>query len=296
MQNRKPLVSVITPAYNAGPYLRDAVESVLAQTYSDFEHIIVDDGSIDNTAEVAKSFNDPRVKYRHQKNSGQSAARNAGIAAAKGKYIAFLDADDLFLPDKLSEQVGYLEAHPDCDFCYCKIYHFFHNEPDKFYYLEMEHPSGYLFEKLLATNFINPVSVVVRKDVFNKHGGFESSYPWADEQYLWLKLSYRKVKFCYLDKILGYCRLHPESFTNRPQYFQKSQRECLQIFKIIKTWMSEAEIKTYKISRLERKIKIGVAIGKLMAGNNILARSLHALYLLNRRRKLSRVGGKGTNI
>ena len=287
--SEKPLVSVITPAYNAGAYLSDTIKSVLAQTYSNFEHIIIDDGSTDNTAEVARAFSDPRVKYFHQKNSGQSAARNAGIAAAKGEYIALLDADDFFLPEKLFEQAGYLEAHPDCDFCYCKIYHFFHDHPDKTYYFAMKSSSGYLFDKLLVSNFINPLSVVIRKDVFEKYGGFESAYPWIDEQYLWLKLSYRRVKFCYLDKALGYCRLHPESFTNRPQYLQKSQEEYLQILQLMKTWMSEAEIATHNLRKLERKLRVRVTLGKLMARGNVFGRLLHTLYLLNRRRRLKYV-------
>lgn len=290
--NEKPLVSIITPAYNAGVYIRDTIRSVLMQTYPNLEHIIIDDGSTDDTAEIVRAFPDSRIIYLYQKNSGQSTARNAGIAAAKGKYIAFLDADDLFLPDKLFEQVSYLETHPDCDFCYCKIYHFFHDEPVKLYYFKMEHPSGYLFDRLLVTNFINPLSAVVRKNVFEKYGAFGPSYRWADEQYLWLKLSYRKVKFCYMDKVLAYCRLNRQSFTNRPQYFQKSQKECLQILQVIKTWMTEAEIKKYKINKLERKRRMCIVLGKFMAGSNVFARSLHALYLLNRRRRLEHIRSK----
>lgn len=287
--NENPLVSIITPAYNAGIYLGDTIRSVLAQTYSNFEHIIIDDGSTDNTEEVAKSFSDPRVKYIQQKNSGQSTARNLGITNAKGKYIAFLDADDFFLPEKLSSQVNYLEAHPDCDFCYCKIYHFFHNDPEKTYYFEMAQPSGYLFEKLLVANFINPLSVVVRKSVLDQYGGFGPEYRWADEQYLWLKLAYHKVSFCYLDKPLGYCRLHPESFTNRPQYLQKSQEDYLRILELMKTWMSKSESDSYGIDLIEKKLGFRVKLGKLMANGGFLGKSLHALYLMNRRRRLKYV-------
>ncbi len=179
-----------------------------------------------------------------------------------------------------------MEAHPDCDFCYCKVHHFFHEKPRGRYYFTMEHPSGYLFEKLLVSNFINPLSVMVRREVFEKHGAFEPKFRWADEQYLWLKLAYKKVKFCHLDKILGACRLHLESFTNRPQYLQKSQEDYLRILQVVKTWMSEAEIIKYKIRRLERSRKIRIALGKLMTGDNVFAKFLHALYLLNRRRRL----------
>ncbi|MEK9180242.1 MAG: glycosyltransferase family 2 protein [Patescibacteria group bacterium] len=288
MANSKdqPLVSIITPAHNAGPYLRDTIGSVLSQTYNNFEHIIVDDGSTDDTAEVVRSFTDPRIKYMSQKNSGQSSARNAAIKVAKGKYIALLDADDIFYPEKLSEQVAYMEQHPDCEFCYCKIHHFFHEKPHDRYYFAMEHPSGYLFGKLLVSNFINPLSAMVRREVFEKHGAFEPKFRWADEQYLWLKLAYKKVKFCYLDKVLGACRLHPESFTNRPFYFQGSQEQCLDILRLMRSWMTEEEARKYRMDALEAKTKKRILIGKIMAKNNFFGRLVHTLYLYNRRRRL----------
>lgn len=286
---KNPLVSVITPAYNAESYLRDTIQSVLNQTYANFEHIIIDDGSTDNTRNIAQSFSDPRVRYLFQKNSGQSTARNNGIAAAKGKYIAFLDADDFFLPEKLSAQINYLESNPDCDFCYCKIYHFFHRKPGKTYYFKMEHPSGYVFRELLKGNFINPLSVVLRKNILEKHGGFGPDYRWADEQYLWLKLAFQKAKFCYVDKALGYCRLHPESFTNRPQYLQKSQEDYLRILELMKTWVKEEDVKALGLRKFEEKIKGRIILGKMMASGSILGKLLHTLYLLNRRRRLKYV-------
>ncbi|NIW46854.1 MAG: glycosyltransferase, partial [Gammaproteobacteria bacterium] len=91
-------VSVIIPAYNQGHYLGECVQSVLDQTYPDFEIIIVNDGSTDNTQRVAKSFSDPRIKYIYQENRGLSGARNTGIRNAIGTYVTYLDSDDLFLP------------------------------------------------------------------------------------------------------------------------------------------------------------------------------------------------------
>src|SRR3989344_2848223 len=285
----KPLVSIITPAYNAGPYLKETIGSVLAQTYANFEHIIVDDGSTDNPAEIARLFADPRVKFMSQKNSGQSAARNAAIATAKGKYIALLDADDIFYPEKLAEQVAHMESHPDCEFCYCKVHHFYHERPRDRYYFTMDHPSGYLFDKLIVSNFINPLSVMVRREVFERHGAFEPKFRWADEQYLWLKLAYKKVKFCYLDKALGACRLHPESFTNGPFYFQGSQEQCLEILQLFRKSMTEEEITRYNMDELEAKTRKRIKIGKLMAGKGPFAWLVHFLYILNRRRRLTKV-------
>ena len=125
-----PLVSVIIPAYNAQKYIREALDSVLAQTYSSFEIIVVEDSSTDDTAKIIKSYIDPRVKFVHQEKKGQTAARDEGMRRASGKYLAFLDADDVYLPQKLERQVGYMEAHPECGLCYCDLYHFFADTPD----------------------------------------------------------------------------------------------------------------------------------------------------------------------
>lgn len=107
-----PRVSVIMPAYNAVRFLSEAVDSVLKQTFQDFELIVVDDGSTDRTRDVVAEFFDPRIHYIYQDNRGPAAARNAGIAAARGEFIAPLDSDDLALPHRLTTQMSYLEAEP----------------------------------------------------------------------------------------------------------------------------------------------------------------------------------------
>jgi glycosyltransferase involved in cell wall biosynthesis len=116
---REPLVSAVIPAYNAARTLRAAVESVLLQTVRDIEVIVVDDGSEDDTAEVARAISDPRVTLVSQANLGASAARNAGIRSAHGRYVAFLDADDLWLPDKLARQLALLRSRPDVHAVHC---------------------------------------------------------------------------------------------------------------------------------------------------------------------------------
>jgi glycosyltransferase involved in cell wall biosynthesis len=105
-------ISVIIPAYNAERFLGETIQSVLDQTFQDFEVIVVDDGSTDSTREVVAAFDDQRIRYTYQDNRGPAAARNTGIAAAKGEYIAPLDADDLALPHRFAAQIGILEAHP----------------------------------------------------------------------------------------------------------------------------------------------------------------------------------------
>ena len=113
MNGKTPKVSVIIPTYNRAHLVGRAIRSVLNQTYQDFEIIVVDDGSTDNTEEVVKSFNDPRIRYiRHEKNRGGSAACNTGIRAARGEYIAFQDSDDEWLPEKLEKQMQVFENTP----------------------------------------------------------------------------------------------------------------------------------------------------------------------------------------
>jgi len=115
MSQNEPLVSVVIPTYNRCGYLQQAIESVLSQSCGDFEVIVVDDGSTDETAQVIAKFSDERVRYLYQSNAGRSAARNWGMGAARGMYLAFLDDDDLYLPHKLASQVAFLESHPGVD-------------------------------------------------------------------------------------------------------------------------------------------------------------------------------------
>ena len=108
-----PRVSVVIPVYNRELYIGAAIESVLAQTFSDFELLVVDDGSRDATRDVARSFHDERIRLVcHERNRGIAPTRNAGVDAARGEYLAFLDSDDVALPERLAEQVDFLDHHP----------------------------------------------------------------------------------------------------------------------------------------------------------------------------------------
>ena len=116
MSKENPLVSVIIPAYNVAPYVAAAIDSVLAQTYQPIEIIVVEGNSKDGTRAVLEPYIEKKlITYLHQEGKGLSNARNIGIRQAKGEFVALLDADDIFLPEKIEKQVGYLIAHPDCD-------------------------------------------------------------------------------------------------------------------------------------------------------------------------------------
>ncbi|MCD6063832.1 MAG: glycosyltransferase family 2 protein [Flavipsychrobacter sp.] len=111
--NEHPLVTVLMPAYNAGPYIGEAIDSVLQQTYRDFELLVINDGSKDDTAKILESYTDPRMKVVHQENMGLVRTLNKGLAIAKGEFIARFDADDVCYPERLEEQMAFLQAHPD---------------------------------------------------------------------------------------------------------------------------------------------------------------------------------------
>lgn len=116
------LVSVIIPAYNASRYIGETIRSVQAQTYTNWELIVIDDGSTDNTPAIVKEFlTDNRISYYHQKNSGVSAARNYGLEKAKGDYIAFIDADDLMHPENLNEKASLLDARNEIDYVFSDL-------------------------------------------------------------------------------------------------------------------------------------------------------------------------------
>ncbi len=290
-EEKHPLVSVVVPVYNAEAFVEETIRSVLRQTYDNFEVIVVDDGSKDRTREIVErtAKEDRRVTYVFQKNAGQSAARNTAIRNAKGKYIAFLDADDLFLPRKLELQVAHLEHNPDCGVSYSKIYHFFDTDTNQLFYFDVGHPSSHLFEKLLHKNFINPLSVVLRKELLDRYGVFEHSFRRVDEQYLWLKLSYHKVKFCYLDQALGYYRIHRKSLSNEAVYFKETEERFLDLLNIVRSWMTKEELRKYNFERLVVKRKFRLVIGRLMAAPNLLGRFLFFLYNVRRNLRLSKI-------
>ncbi len=281
----KSLVSIIIPVYNAQKYIKETIESALNQTYKNIEIIVVDDGSIDETAAIVESFQNPRIVYIYQENQGQSSARNTGIRKAKGTYIAFLDADDLFLPRKIEEQVSFLENHPDCGLCYCDNYHFFSNQPDKLFHFSVKTYSGLIFDKLLEENFINPLSVLLKKEILDEYGEFKDGWRRCDEQYLWLKLAFNKVRFCYLDKVLAYYRVHKDSLSAEGLYLKETAEKFLELLDLIESWLKSEERKKYPFERLRKSWRKKLLVGNLISKKNIFSKFLLFLYKLRLKSK-----------
>jgi glycosyltransferase involved in cell wall biosynthesis len=275
----KPLVSIIIPAYNAGRYIREAVDSALAQTYKNCEVIVVDDGSSDNTRQVLAPYIDAgKIKYIYQENKGLAGARNTGIKNSSGEYIALLDADDIFLPTKLEHQVSYLKTHPECDISYCDIYHFYDEEPGRLMKLNYRYYSGgEVFINLLKKNFINPLAVVFRRDVFRRFGYFfNENAPRSEDWDCWVNLAWRGARFCFLPEALAKYRIRKDSLSYSRQSEVQRKGTALGIFERLKKQMSPAERKRYRINFIIFFHRLKLFYAKL-ASHSAILRKIHAL-------------------
>jgi glycosyltransferase involved in cell wall biosynthesis len=186
---KHPLVSVIIPTYNRGWILKEALDSVLAQDFKDYELIVVDDGSTDNTREILGSYGRDIVVLE-QSNQGVSAARNRAIAAAAGKFVAFLDSDDLWLPQKLSRQLDFFYSNADARINQTEEIWVRNgmrvnpkNRHQKF--------SGMIFEHSLALCLVSPSAVMIEKTLFEIVGVFDENLPACEDYDLWLRISCR---------------------------------------------------------------------------------------------------------
>ncbi len=200
MTAQQKRVSVVIANYNMARFLASAVESVLAQTQLPYEVHVVDDGSTDDSREVLKRFEGhPLVRCHYRPNAGQASAKNCGILASEGEFIAFLDADDLWTADKLETQLAAFEQHPSVGIVYTNFAHIdekgqYLSSPDREYY------SGWISGRLLVDNFVNGMASIVRRECFETVGVFDETLPMGIDYDLWLRLS-AKYEFLYLDRV-----------------------------------------------------------------------------------------------
>lgn len=199
------LVSIIIPCYNHGRYLREAIESALAQTYRPIEVIVVDDGSSDNSAEIAAEY---PVMLVTQDNQGAGAALNHGIKLAKGQYLARLDADDKLHASFVERCVRVLEGHPESAFVYTWAI-LFGDRSGVFY------SRPYDVRRLKFGNYI-PAETVIRTEAIKEVGGFDSDLPWVEDWDLWLTFAERSLFGRLLPEPLIYYRQHKTGSRNAP--------------------------------------------------------------------------------
>jgi len=206
-----PLISIVIPSYNQAKYIAANLDSILNQTFHDFEVIFIDDGSTDNTADILKEYaqKDSRIKYVYQQNSERAVARTHGISLARGKYVCLVDSDDTWLPEKLEKQLQCMEANPEIVLCYASV-----NRIDsdgnklKSAARQQEGYSGDVYKHLLTRNFIPSVTPMLRRSVLEKVGAQVTEYiPYEDWDF-WLRISLQG-KFHHIKEPLGNYRIHP---------------------------------------------------------------------------------------
>lgn len=226
-------VSVVIPTYNAEAFIKNTIESVLRQTYPDFECIVVDDGSTDSTLEVLNSISDARIKILRQKNSGGPARpRNVGLMAAQGDYIFLLDADDIMLPEKLAISVAALDANPDADLLFSNFSSIdergnlldpnYLSTYDTFWQLVKVLPTSgdcifiaaeQLYASLIHLNFIGTSSVALRRASLSTFDRFNEELKNSDDRLYWINFS-KSHSAIFVNNILHQYRVQPNGITS----------------------------------------------------------------------------------
>lgn len=207
MNQNRPFISVIVPAYNAAAFLAEAIQSIQAQAYEPLEIIVVDDGSTDETAEIANRFDDS-IRYVYQENGGPAIARNTGLKLAKGEIIAFLDADDLWPENKLDIQLSYFAKNPSLEIIMGRI---------QVMRLESK-DNERLFKAFNKPSLgVNVGAGIYRKSVFDKIGYFDSALRQSEDLDLFMRVRENKIFMAMTEEVMLYYRLHDTNITREKE-------------------------------------------------------------------------------
>jgi teichuronic acid biosynthesis glycosyltransferase TuaG len=258
------LISVIMPAYNMEKYIAQSIESVIAQTYNEWELVVVDDGSNDNTSLIVKEYavKDQRIKYFYQENGHLAKARNTGISMAKGEIVAFLDSDDLWLPQKLKISLQIL-LESKVDLLFSESYHFDENIFDlsKADYpvmgvLNMTYSGDEALRLFIERNRVPVLTVLVYKSKVTELGGFDTNLKKSEDFDLWIRLLKSGSIFKSISQPLSAYRMVNNSMSSSDRLsskfvlellkknFDLSQLEQLKVIHFIKAWIRKYIIST----------------------------------------------------
>jgi glycosyltransferase involved in cell wall biosynthesis len=260
------LVSVVIPAYNAERFLARAMRSALAQTYSHLELIVVDDGSTDGTAGIIRAFPDPRVRHLSQPNRGQGAARNLGIRASTGRYVTFLDADDVYLPQKVERQVEFLTTHPECEIVFCEALHFYSERPHRLFVRKSRPDPLDVLRELLRASLINPNTMMILGD--RLRGGFlfrEDRY-YPEEWDLCLRLARAGHRFGHQPEGLVLVEIRGDSNTTMAIQFPL-KRHTVEMFEGFFSGMTAGERAAYGADAVLRSCRRNLALASLVSAD-----------------------------
>lgn len=223
-----PKVSVIMPAYNAEKYIKEAIDSILNQTFKDFEFIIINDGSIDSTEDIIKSYTDPRIKIiNHDTNQGIYASRSDGLKMAQGEFIAILDSDDIAIKNRLEEQLNFMENHPNIAVVgsWMEVINVDHREVHT-----LKHDCDPVIIKwthILKNQILNSSSFF-RKKTVDKIGYYRKEYEYAEDYDLWSRIS-RRYKMANMPRVLVQYRIRGKSVTRAPETRKTQKQHISQI-------------------------------------------------------------------
>lgn len=266
-------VSVIIPAYNAAQFLADTLQSVRSQSYDDYEIIVIDDGSTDDTRAVVESF--PGIRYHYQSNRGPAAARNAGLRLAQGEYLAFLDADDLWRPEMLQSCISILEEHPEIGAVQVKWLpidgsgKLIGNETS------WQPWRGDVRERLLIDIPFNTSSIVWRRDYWEQIGGYDETPETNDDWINWMRIVYKGCQFECIAEPLVLRRRHADALTR-----QQTQRVIAWRFRALETLCQELELSYSLCCQAYASLHWLVTIAGLQSGDDLAAQRSFTLAVL----------------
>jgi glycosyltransferase involved in cell wall biosynthesis len=218
-----PRVSILMPVYNVAPYLREAMDSILTQTFQDLELIVLDDCSPDNSAEILDTYTDERiVRYRGEKNMGLSNVLNVGMAMARGEFIARMDSDDISTPERLATQVAYLDAHPEVDLCSCGMELFGAKQETWVRETNVE-------DVKITALFHSPIlhaSSMWRREAFERVGlRFLQEMVPAEDYDMWTRAMAAGLRLVNIPEVMYHYRIHPSQATTQTDKTAKKDRE-----------------------------------------------------------------------
>lgn len=275
-----PRVSALVPAYNRAKYIREAIESALAQTFDDLEVVVVDDGSTDNTAEVVRGIDDPRVRYLHQPNGGVSAALNTACRAAHGEFVAMLGSDDAWLAHQVETLLDVITQQPDASLAYgrAQAMDAAGRPLPQMLGVSLKYP-GRELASLLYGDCVCGLACLIRKDALERAGGFDERLIANEDWDLWIRMA-EFSHFAFRDEILARYRMHPQSLTGAgsAQY----RRVVLGRVKLIEDYYGRADVpaeaKAVKALALRNVyMEVGVrfiAVGRWQEGLPYLAKAV----------------------
>lgn len=241
-----PKISVIIPSYNSANYLPEAIESVLAQTYKDFEIIVINDGSTDRTKEILTPYLD-RIVVLEGPNGGPCEARNRGIRKSSGAYVAFLDADDIWYPDKLAHQMAVFSENHHYDMVHSDASYsrkYASEEGRTWFSTKKRVRTGWIFSDLLSECFIILSSVIIKREPLEKAGLFDEKVERWHGYDLWLRIAIER-QIGLVDKPLFFRRIHESN-----RFYSDPLLEVISLVKVLKKWDNQS----HKLAEDDRKI------------------------------------------